>query len=68
VANIPYQISSPLIEKIIGLGPIFRCAVIMFQKEFADRLLAKSGEKNYSRLSANTQLYLRVEHLMKVKI
>ncbi|MES1921056.1 dimethyladenosine transferase [Bonamia ostreae] len=66
VANIPYQISSPLIQKLLDLGPKFRCAVIMFQKEFADRLVAKPGDKNYSRLTVNTQMFTRIDHLLKV--
>ena len=32
VANIPYQISSPLVFKLLSHKPTFRCAVLMFQK------------------------------------
>jgi 18S rRNA (adenine1779-N6/adenine1780-N6)-dimethyltransferase len=39
----------------------------MFQKEFADRLIAKPGSKVYCRLSVNVQLLAKVEHLMRVK-
>ncbi|KTG03884.1 hypothetical protein cypCar_00007754 [Cyprinus carpio] len=42
------------------------CAVLMFQREFAMRLVAKPGDKLYCRLSINTQLLARVDHLMKV--
>ncbi|XP_013373877.1 PREDICTED: probable dimethyladenosine transferase isoform X2 [Chinchilla lanigera] len=42
------------------------CAVLMFQREFALRLVAKPGDKLYCRLSINTQLLARVDHLMKV--
>jgi len=66
VANIPYQISSPLVFKLLAHRPLFRCAVIMFQEEFAQRLTAKAGEKMYCRLSVNTQLLARVDQLMKV--
>lgn len=38
----------------------------MFQREFALRLTAKPGDKLYCRLSLNTQLLARVDHLMKV--
>lgn len=38
----------------------------MFQKEFADRLVAKPGDKIYCRLSVNTQLLSRVDTVMKV--
>jgi 18S rRNA (adenine1779-N6/adenine1780-N6)-dimethyltransferase len=66
VANIPYQISSPLVFKLLLHRPYFRCAVIMFQREFAQRLVAEPGDKLYCRLSVNTQLLARVDHLMKV--
>ena len=38
----------------------------MFQREFALRLVAKPGDKLYCRLSINTQLLAKVDHLMKV--
>ncbi|XP_077219110.1 ribosomal RNA adenine dimethylase family protein [Tasmannia lanceolata] len=66
VANIPYQISSPLTFKLLSHKPAFRCAVIMFQREFAMRLVAKPGDTLYCRLSVNTQLLARVSHLLKV--
>jgi len=66
VANVPYQISSPLIFKLLLHRPFFRCAVLMFQREFAQRLVAQPGDKLYCRLSINTQLLARVDHLMKV--
>ncbi|GAB2298424.1 Ribosomal RNA small subunit methyltransferase [Dionaea muscipula] len=66
VANIPYQISSPLIFKLLDHKPSFRCAIIMFQREFAMRLVAQPGDTLYCRLSVNTQLLSRVSHLLKV--
>ncbi|XP_075445984.1 dimethyladenosine transferase [Ascaphus truei] len=66
VANLPYQISSPFVFKLLLHRPFFRCAVLMFQREFAMRLVAKPGDKMYCRLSINTQLLARVDHLMKV--
>ncbi|NXU38172.1 DIM1 transferase, partial [Drymodes brunneopygia] len=66
VANLPYQISSPFVFKLLLHRPFFRCAILMFQREFALRLVAKPGSKLYCRLSINTQLLARVDHLMKV--
>jgi len=40
----------------------------MFQREFAQRLVARPGDKLYSRLSVNTQLLARVDMLMKVSV
>ncbi|XP_057966679.1 ribosomal RNA small subunit methyltransferase [Malania oleifera] len=66
VANIPYQISSPLTFRLLSHRPFFRCAVIMFQREFAMRLVAQPGDNLYSRLSVNAQFLARVSHLLKV--
>jgi len=66
VANIPYQISSPLIFKLLSYRPIFQCAVLMFQREFALRLIAKPGDSLFCRLSINTQLLAKTSHLIKV--
>lgn len=54
------------IKCLIFYRPFFRCAVLMFQREFAYRLVAKPGDKFYCRLSINTQLLARVDLLMKV--
>ncbi|XP_046917074.2 putative dimethyladenosine transferase isoform X1 [Dermatophagoides farinae] len=66
VANLPYQISSPFVFKLLLHRPFFRCAILMFQREFAQRLVAKPGDKLYCRLSVNTQLLSRVDIIMKV--
>ncbi|KAK3894185.1 hypothetical protein Pcinc_002042 [Petrolisthes cinctipes] len=66
VANLPYQISSPFVFKLLLHRPIFRCAILMFQQEFAQRLVARPGDKLYCRLTVNTQLLAKVAHLMKV--
>jgi len=66
VANLPYQISSGIVFKLLLHRPMFRCAVLMFQKEFAERLVAKPGSKLYSRITVNTQLLARCDMLMHV--
>ena len=66
IANTPYQMSSPLVFKLFQHRPMFRCAVLMFQREFAQRLVAKPGSNMYCRLSVNVQLLARVDHLIKV--
>lgn len=60
------QISSAIVFKLLVHRPLFRCAVIMFQEEFALRLSAKPGDELYCRLSVNTQLLAKVDQLMKV--
>lgn len=50
VANIPYDISSPFIFKLLSYE--FELAVVIFQYEFARRLFADPGSGDYSRISA----------------
>lgn len=66
ISNTPYQISSPLTFKLLATSPSPRTCVLMFQREFAMRLFAKPGEKLYSRLSVNAQMWAKVDHVMKV--
>jgi len=65
-ANLPYQISSPFVFRLLAHRSSFRCAVLMFQKEFAERLVAKVGEAQYGRLALNTQLFVKVSCVCKV--
>jgi len=65
VANIPYQISSAIVFKLLAYNK-FRAAVLMFQREFAMRLSAKPGDNFYCRLSVNTNLLSRCTHLLKI--
>ncbi|KXT02394.1 hypothetical protein AC578_176 [Pseudocercospora eumusae] len=66
ISNTPYQISSPLTFKLLATSPSPRSCVLMFQREFAMRLFAKPGDKLYSRLSVNCQMWAKVDHVMKV--
>lgn len=66
ISNTPYQISSPLIFRLLSHRPIFRTAILMFQREFALRLVARPGTDLWSRLSANVQLYAKVDLIMNV--
>jgi 18S rRNA (adenine1779-N6/adenine1780-N6)-dimethyltransferase len=66
ISNTPYQISSPLTFKLLALSPAPRVCILMFQREFAMRLFAKPGDKLYSRLSVNAQMWAKIDHIMKV--
>ncbi|KAI9459130.1 rRNA adenine dimethylase [Lactarius psammicola] len=66
ISNTPYQISSPLVFRLLSHRPLFRVAILMFQREFAMRLVAQPGTTLWSRLSANVQLYAKVDHVMNV--
>jgi 16S rRNA (adenine1518-N6/adenine1519-N6)-dimethyltransferase len=64
VSNLPYKISSPITFKI--LENKFDSAILMYQLEFAERMIAKSGDSNYSRLSVMMHFYAEVEMLFNV--
>ena len=52
--NLPYNISTQILASLILINkwpPFYELIVFMFQKEVADRILAKCGSKNYSRLT-----------------
>ncbi|PYI01068.1 dimethyladenosine transferase [Aspergillus sclerotiicarbonarius CBS 121057] len=66
ISNTPYQISSPLTFKLLATSPAPRVCILMFQREFALRLFAKPGDKLYSRLSVNAQMWAKIDHIMKV--
>ncbi|KAK7470326.1 Dimethyladenosine transferase [Stygiomarasmius scandens] len=66
ISNTPYQISSPLVFRLLSHRPLPRVCILMFQREFALRLTAKAGSELWSRLSANVQLYAKVDHIMNV--
>ena len=55
VANLPYNISTPLLFKWLDRLDLFEHMVLMFQKEVVDRLIAKPSTKAYGRLSVITQ-------------
>lgn len=64
VSNLPYQISSPITFKLLEYD--FDFAILMYQLEFAQRMVAKPGESNYSRLSVMMSLCSHTELLFNV--
>ncbi|KAI9788931.1 MAG: Dimethyladenosine transferase [Peltula sp. TS41687] len=66
ISNTPYQISSPLVFKLLATNPAPRTCILMFQREFAMRLVARPGDSLYCRLSANAQMWAKITHIMKV--
>lgn len=64
VANLPYNISTLLLAKWLSEINAFEALTLMFQKEVADRLMAKPDSKTYGRLSVLTQWLCVVDELM----
>ncbi len=67
VGNLPYSISLPLLRKIMDMRSLLKIAVVMVQKEVAERMLAKPGSKNYGLLSVMSNYYTRIDKLHLVK-
>jgi 16S rRNA (adenine1518-N6/adenine1519-N6)-dimethyltransferase len=63
VANLPYNIATPLIIKWLQQGAAFASLTVMVQKEVADRLIAKPRTKDYGRLSVLAQFLARPRRL-----
>ncbi|MHA2357210.1 MAG: 16S rRNA (adenine(1518)-N(6)/adenine(1519)-N(6))-dimethyltransferase RsmA [Candidatus Heimdallarchaeaceae archaeon] len=65
VSNLPYQISSPITFKLLSRS--FKKAILMYQKDFAERIFAQPGSKDYSRLSVMMTLRAHSQYLKTVK-
>jgi 16S rRNA (adenine1518-N6/adenine1519-N6)-dimethyltransferase len=64
--NLPYQITSPLLFKLIRELPVLSTAVLMMQQEVGDRLLAPPGTKDYGILSVLMQYHFTLERLFSL--
>jgi len=58
VANLPYQISTPLLFRFIESKEVFSTLTLMLQREVAERMVASPGGKEYGRLSVLLQMFL----------
>lgn len=67
VGNLPYYITTPVIEYIIENRKIIESALILMQKEVADRLLAPEGSKDRGSISCFVQYYTKPEYLYTIK-
>jgi 16S rRNA (adenine1518-N6/adenine1519-N6)-dimethyltransferase len=66
VANLPYYISTPIIEKLLSLGVRLFDMTLMLQKEVADRITTGPGRKEYGSLSVMVQYYCIASKLFEV--
>lgn len=66
VGNLPYFITSEILLRLFEYRKYFSSVVLMVQKEVAERLSARPGNKDYGLLSATAQLYSRIEKLFVV--
>jgi 16S rRNA (adenine1518-N6/adenine1519-N6)-dimethyltransferase len=66
VANLPYNIATPLLIGWLGEERAFASLTLMFQKEVAERLAAAPGDQAYGRLAVLTQWHCTVQLLFDV--
>ncbi len=66
IGNLPYNISTPLLFRLLDLHSCLEDMLFMLQKEVVDRLAAEPGGKDYGRLSVMVQWRCRVEQVFRV--
>lgn len=66
VGNLPYYISTPILQKMIEHRDQFQTLYMTVQWEFGLRLTAKAGSKDYGSLSVFTQFFAKPEILFKI--
>lgn len=66
VGNIPYNITTPILFRLLEWRPPPRRIVVMVQREVADRILAHPGSSDYGALTVGVQAQARVHRLFHV--
>lgn len=66
VANLPYNISTPILQRLIEHRRCVTEMTLMLQREVVERITAEPGGKEYGYLSVLVQLYCEAEHLFDV--
>ncbi len=66
VGNLPYYITSPILERIFAVGERLLRAVVLVQLEVAKRLTARPGTRDYGFLTVEANLWTEPEMLFKV--
>jgi 16S rRNA (adenine1518-N6/adenine1519-N6)-dimethyltransferase len=66
IGNLPYNISTPLLERLIENRTCFSRAVLMFQHEVGRRMISPPGSREYGSLSVLIQYHARVSPLLQV--
>ena len=66
VANLPYNISTPILQRLIEQRHVFSSIVLMFQREVVERITAKPGNKERGFLSVLVEAAFETENLFDV--
>jgi 16S rRNA (adenine1518-N6/adenine1519-N6)-dimethyltransferase len=66
VGNLPYYITTPILDKIFTGGINFDLLIFMMQKEVAERIISKEGNKTYGSLSIFCQLFSKPKIIARI--
>ena len=66
IANLPYNISTPILQRLFAYPEVFSDCVLMFQREVAQRIMAPPGKSDRGYLSVMTELYFSTDALFDV--
>ena len=67
VGNIPYNITTPILERLFAQRAVVKSAVLLVQKEYAERLAAAAGSPEYGALTLFARYHALLEPLMSVR-
>ena len=63
IGNLPYYITSDILFHLCAHSAVLELAVVMMQREVAERVAAEPGHREFGLLSATVQMYVRVANL-----
>ena len=66
VANLPYYVTTPILTQLLEDSQLFESITVMIQKEVADRMVAKHGNKTYGSLSVYVSFFSEPQIILKV--
>jgi 16S rRNA (adenine1518-N6/adenine1519-N6)-dimethyltransferase len=66
LGNLPFNIATAVILRLLHLGPLVRDLMLMVQREVAERILSPPGRKSYGGLSVLCQTYARVDSILRL--
>jgi len=64
--NLPYYITTPILERLLAASAVWECALLMVQREYARRLIARPGTSDYGSLSVYAAYFADVEKLFDI--
>ncbi len=64
--NLPYYITSPILDRVFSIGELWSRAVFLVQAEVAERIAAEPGSRDFGYLSVQAQVYAKASLLFRV--